>query len=736
MTTLTGNKIANTYGGLLKVSSTGVTGTLQNVQDGFGNNASIQLSNSTFNISGAWQLGGSAITANAAAINAITDLSNIQGYVAMSNGNALGREFTTTAPIAITNGTGQVGNSNISLAVSGITSGTYGPMHSLNVDRYGIIVSAQVTASMSVVNLSVTDLWVAQGLTGNYASFTNRVTASGGFYGALTGNVTGNVVGNITGNVTGNVTGDLTGDVTGDLTGNVAGNVSGSRGQFTTFVSGTAVRGVSATFSQKVSAGFYYGDGRHLVNIPSAAGGTLTDITAGNGISITIDGVTSTTAQVSATMAVDSALTITSLTLDGSGDILQVDGNARFNGNVTATAYWGDGSNLTNLPSSSTSVTTFTVNRLTAVSSAVLASATATTLKVNGNVTATGDITANSYYGDGSNLTNLPSAPTSVATFTVNRLTAVSSAVLASATATTLKVNGNVTATGDITANSYYGDGSNLTNLPSAPTSVAAFTVNQLTAVSSAVLASATATTLKVNGNVTATAYWGSGANLTGIVLPPSGTDLNLNNLNVAVKTSTTALAVNAIASVGGDIYVAGGSIEIKTDSGSPANIDLYCETGNAHYARLQAPAHSAFSGNVVATMPVSSTRLAGVSTTDTFINKTFGNQTTFGSGITVGTNVSAIAYWGDGSNLTNVVGATSVAAFTVNQLTVVSSSILASATANTLSGGTAVFTGQVSGVGLTMSGNVTATNYYGNGSNLTGIATTDEIIALAIALG
>jgi len=589
-----------------------------------------------------------------------------------------GREFTTTAPITITNGTGQVGNSNISLAVSGITSGTYGPMHSLNVDRYGIIVSAQVTASMSVVNLSVTDLWVAQGLTGNYASFTNRVTASGGFYGALTGNVTGNVVGNITGNVTGNVTGDLTGDVTGDLTGNVAGNVSGSRGQFTTFVSGTAVRGVSATFSQKVSAGFYYGDGRHLVNVPSAAGGTLTDITAGNGISITIDGVTSTTAQVSATMAVDSALTITSLTLDGSGDILQVDGNARFNGNVTATAYWGDGSNLTNLPSSSTSVTAFTANQLTAVSSAVLASATADSLKVNGNVTVTGNITAASYFGDGSNLTNLPTAPTSVA----------------------------------------------------------AFTVNQLTAVSSAVLASATATTLKVNGNVTATAYWGSGANLTGIVLPPSGTDLNLNNLNVAVKTSTTALAVNAIASVGGDIYVAGGSIEIKTDSGSPANIDLYCETGNAHYARLQAPAHSAFSGNVVATMPVSSTRLAGVSTTDIFINKTFGNQTTFGSGITVGTNVSAAAYWGDGSNLTNLPAPTSANAFTINQLTVVSSSILASATANTLSGGTAVFTGQVSGVGLTMSGNVTATNYYGNGSNLTGIATTDEIIALAIALG
>ena len=52
MATLTGTQIANTYKQLLQVgsSNTGLTGTVQSVQDGEGNNSPLQLSQSAVNI--------------------------------------------------------------------------------------------------------------------------------------------------------------------------------------------------------------------------------------------------------------------------------------------------------------------------------------------------------------------------------------------------------------------------------------------------------------------------------------------------------------------------------------------------------------------------------------------------------------------------------------------------------------------------------------------------------------
>ena len=47
--------------------------------------------------------------------------------------------------------------------------------------------------------------------------------------------------------------------------------------------------------------------------------------------------------------------------------------------------------------------------------------------------------------------------------------------------------------------------------------------------------------------------------------------------------------------------------LEIKSDDGTPGRIDYYCESSNAHYTRLQAAPHSAYSGNATVTLPSSS---------------------------------------------------------------------------------------------------------------------------------
>ena len=108
---------------------------------------------------------------------------------------------------------------------------------------------------------------------------------------------------------------------------------------------------------------------------------------------------------------------------------------------------------------------------------------------------------------------------------------------------------------------------------------------------------------------------------------PQLGGDLDVNgNAIVSVSNGNIALTPNGTGVVRIDgsngIDMQSGSISIK-NSGSQSYVDFYCESSNAHYARLQAPAHSAFSGNITLTLPATTDTITGIAATQTLTNKT-----------------------------------------------------------------------------------------------------------------
>ena len=96
------------------------------------------------------------------------------------------------------------------------------------------------------------------------------------------------------------------------------------------------------------------------------------------------------------------------------------------------------------------------------------------------------------------------------------------------------------------------------------------------------------------------------------------GDDQDINITHVA----DTGLTTNADFTVGDDLTVSGGVIELK-NTGAQSEVRLYCESSNAHYAALKAPAHSDFSGNTALTLPAVTDTLVGLAATQTLTNKT-----------------------------------------------------------------------------------------------------------------
>jgi hypothetical protein len=142
-------------------------------------------------------------------------------------------------------------------------------------------------------------------------------------------------------------------------------------------------------------------------------------------------------------------------------------------------------------------------------------------------------------------------------------------------------------------------------------------------------------------------------------------------------------LDVSGDITVGDDLTVEGGVIDLKTNSGSRAQLKLYCESGNAHAQKLQAQPHSAGATNTLTLPDGSDQELVGTTATQTLTNKTITAPVLSGSSSAAG----SILFKEDtdnGTNAVTLIGPASTADVTV-VLPAAADTLVGKATTDTL---------------------------------------------------
>ena len=327
---------------------------------------------------------------------------------------------------------------------------------------------------------------------------------------------------------------------------------------------------------------------------------------------------------------------------------LDVVGDVNVSGAITATSFAGDGSALTNI--------------------------TGASVGPNDSINTTGIITASQFHGDGSNLTNLPGA--------------------------SIGPNDSINTTGIITASQFHGDGSNLTGLTAGDVGALAgvsireegsvvgtagsvgninFVSGNLTATASGIAATITLTddptfsTVNATGVITASSFSGNATSATSATTATTATQVTVadessdSTCNVLFTTSPTG---NLAPKSGTNLTFnsSNGTLTATAFSGDGSNItgltagDVGALAGVSirEEGSVVGTAGSVGDINFVSTNLTATASGAGatitLSDTPTFTSTVVGSAVTInGSGINATGVITATSFSGDGSNLTSL---------------------------------------------------------------------------------
>ncbi|APC25560.1 pre-neck appendage protein [Only Syngen Nebraska virus 5] len=506
---------------------------------------------------------------------------------------------------------------------------------------------------------------------GNYANVSNVTATFGNIANVLfnNGNVTAAYYfGN--GSQLTDVTATLPSVVTADIRGNIIGNYAN-------------VSNVTATFGNianvlfnngNVTAAYYFGNGSQLTNVTATLPSVVTADIRGN-----IIGNYANVSNVTATF----------------GNIANVLFN---NGNVTAAYYFGNGSQLTNVTATLPSVVTADIRGNIIGNYANVSNVTATFGNIANVLFTNGNVTAAYYFGNGSQLTDVTATLPSVVTADIRGNIIGNYANVSNVSATFGNIANVLFNNGNVTAAYYFGNGSQLTNVTATLPSVVTADIRGNIIGNYANVSNVTATfgnianVLFNNGNVTAAYYFGNGSQLTDVTatLPSVVTaDIRGNIIGNYANVSNVTATFGNIANV----LFNNGNVTAAYYFGNGSQLTDVTAT-------LPSVVTADIRGNIIG-------NYANVSN----VTATFGNiaNVLFNNG-----NVTAAYYFGNGSQLTNV---------TATLPSVVTADIRGNIIGNyaNVSNVTATF-GNIANV-LFTNGNVTAAYYFGNGSQLTDIA-------------